>query len=101
MDIKITNSDKLDKKYKATYINPETGRENNVYFGDSNYEDYTQHHDDNRKEQYLNRHRRDSKLPGLLSRELLWNKKSLLQSIKDFNSKHSKHSIKVTYSTQS
>lgn len=58
-------------------------------FGAKGYEDYTTHHDNERKERYINRHRdkEDWNNPftaGSLSRWILWNKKDLHKSIKDY-----------------
>jgi hypothetical protein len=63
-----------------------------VHFGDSRYEDYTIHKDENRKQRYLNRHQKrenwnDPRTAGFWSRWLLWNKKSIKKSIKDIQNK--------------
>jgi len=66
-----------------------------VSFGDINYEDYTTHHDDIRKERYINRHEKHEnynkdgiKTAGFLSRYILWNKKTIEESIKFLNNKY-------------
>ena len=66
-----------------------------ISFGDVNYEDYTMHHDDLRKERYIDRHsKRENynmsgiKTAGFLSRYILWNKKSVEDSIKFLNNKY-------------
>ena len=51
--------------------------------------DYTKHHDHKRKSRYIARHRKDLKTKnpvraGYLSMFILWNKKSLNASIKDY-----------------
>lgn len=50
-----------------------------VHFGDSRYEDFTQHQDEERRKQYLARSgkiignwRNDKYSPNQLSREILW-----------------------------
>ena len=72
------------KKLTATFSD---GRK--VSFGAKGYSDYTMHHDDARKERYLKRHRarehwNDLESPGALSRYILWNKKSLSASVRDY-----------------
>ena len=59
-----------------------------VQFGDSQYEDYTQHKDEIRKMSYLRRHKpredwNNPDTPGFWSRWLLWNRKTLIESIAD------------------
>ena len=59
-------------------------------FGDPNYEDYTQHGDEKRRDLYKQRHKKDlqTKDPrraGFLSYYLLWGEsKSLQQNIRDY-----------------
>ena len=60
-----------------------------VHFGASGYEDYTTHGDEERKKSYLARHRKnenwnDPRTAGSLSRWILWNKRTLTESIKDY-----------------
>ncbi len=60
-----------------------------VDFGAKGYEDYTTHGDEERKERYLARHEAnenwdDPFSAGALSRWILWNKKSLTDSISDY-----------------
>jgi len=76
------------KKYTAIFI-LDNGKEKMVHFGQKGYSDFTQHHDENRKSAYLERHEKrenwDNPLTaGSLSRWILWNKKSLIASIYDF-----------------
>lgn len=69
------------------------GKSKKVNFGDSRYENYTIHKDDGRKRLYLLRHggaNEDWNNPmtkGSLSRWILWNKKTLNESIDDFKKK--------------
>lgn len=81
----LTDSSKSNKKYMVTLPN---GKK--VHFGDSNYEDFTTHHDINRKMKYIKRHMKNENwtktgidTPGFWSRWILWNKKDFLKSIKD------------------
>jgi hypothetical protein len=81
------------KKYDAFFSDDE-GRHKKVSFGairpnGEPYEDFTMHGDEERKKNYLARHYRREDWnnflsAGSLSRYLLWNKKSLEESIKDF-----------------
>ena len=76
-------SDKPEKKY---YIITSSGKR--VYFGDSKYEDFTQHKDEKRKANYLTRHRKredwkNKDTAGFWSRWLLWNLPSVSSSYGD------------------
>jgi hypothetical protein len=59
-----------------------------IDFGSSEHENYTMHKDNKRKENYINRHSRNEDWntinAGSLARFLLWNKKTLGDSILDF-----------------
>lgn len=84
---KIVSSKNPKKKYDAYFI--VDGKSKIVSFGAYGYSDFTLHHDEKRKERYINRHRKnenwdDVTSPGALSRWILWNKKTLKESIKDF-----------------
>jgi hypothetical protein len=97
--LKKNNDKTKDYKYSITYINNDTGRENIVHFGNRHYEDLTQHHDHNRKILYENRHKtkenwNDLTTAGAWAKNLLWNKISLSESIKDTEKKFN---IKIHY----
>ena len=82
----LFHSNKPNKKYAAVYIKNNKLKE--IHFGDSRYEDYTQHKDPVRKQRYINRHKKheDWSNPftaGFWSRWLLWNKPTLDASIED------------------
>jgi len=73
-----------NKKLRA-YFNDNTHTD----FGQSGFSDYTIHHDDYRKQLYIQRHRKrenwnDPKSAGSLSIYILWNKKSIKASIADY-----------------
>ena len=60
------------------------------HFGSSQYQNYTDHNDDKRKESYLARHKARENWTksgihsaGFWSRWLLWNQKSLVKSARD------------------
>lgn len=61
-----------------------------VDFGAKGYSDYTKHKDDRRKDRYLKRHIKNEDwnnymTAGSLSRYILWNKKTLKDSIIDYS----------------
>lgn len=87
MEVFLTYSTHPDKKYSVT-INGHT-----IHFGATGYEDYTMHHDNKRKQNYITRHAsrenwNDFMTPGFWSRWLLWNQPSLLESIHDIESRY-------------
>ena len=84
----LRKSLKSAKKYDAVF-ETEEGREKVVSFGAAGMSDFTLHHDEARKERYLNRHRKNEHWdkpdsPGALSRYILWNKKTVKASLRDY-----------------
>ena len=83
--IKIAAAKDFGKKYTAFFSDG-----TKTSFGDSSMEDYTQHHDLQRRENYRSRHRkdletRDPKRAGYLSRYILWgNSTSLATNIREY-----------------
>jgi hypothetical protein len=80
------------KKYKMVFYDAMRKKIKSVSFGDSNYQDFTQHNDIQRKMNYISRHKNnenwnDPQTAGALSYFLLWNKTSLSASYKDFRNK--------------
>jgi len=80
----LGHSKHTNKKYYVRQLDSNS----TIHFGDSRYQDYTQHKDETRKQSYLNRHYKnerwnDPTTAGFWSRWLLWNKKSIKSSIKD------------------
>jgi hypothetical protein len=75
------------KKWVAVFED-DSGETRTTHFGDSRYEDFTQHRDPERKRSYLSRHGRedwsDPTSAGALSRWLLWNKPTVRGSLTDF-----------------
>ena len=92
----ITKSTAKNKKWSV--FTPEGKK---INFGDSRYEDYTQHKDDDRMHRYLIRHQGedwdDLDKAGTWSRFILWNKPSISTSIKNME-KHFK--IKISFQQQ-
>jgi len=78
----LKESTRKGKKYSITPPDNKT-----VHFGAIGYEDYTMHHDDERKDRYISRHKKedwtDLSKAGTWSRYILWNKKTLNSSIDD------------------
>ena len=56
MIVNLKKSDKPGKKFVVDIYDSKRPADK-VYFGDSDYEDYTTHRDDNRKERYITRHK--------------------------------------------
>jgi len=87
MNIVIKPSSRKDKKFEALIDGKKT-----IHFGQKNASDYTIHKDDERKKRYLQRHKHDHfnnpLYPSFFSTNLLWNKKTLSESIKDTNNKY-------------
>ena len=80
---KSTNS---EKKYDA-YVE---GKK--VSFGAKGYSDFTQHKDVERKQRYIDRHRKnedwnDLKTAGAWSKGILWNKPTIRESIASMEKK--------------
>ncbi len=85
--IEKLNNDK--KKYQAIFQNIETEKIKKTKFGASGYSDYTIHKDKERRNNYIQRHKKDLKTkeytkPGYLSMFILWNKPTLKASIADY-----------------
>ena len=85
MNIIIKPSHLSDKKYDAVIDGRKT-----IPFGQKNASDYTKHKNPERKNRYIDRHKKhenwnDPKTAGFYSRWILWNKPSLTASIKDVN----------------
>ena len=74
------------KKYDAMFLDKK------VSFGSSDYQDYTTHKDDKRRDSYIKRHGAtqswtDIEKPQTWARYLLWEKKSIPEAIKFMESK--------------
>lgn len=83
----VEHSKQKGKKYTAVFQVGSNIRR--VNFGAAGYEDYTMHHDDVRKQMYLQRHKSHENwskpmTAGACSRWILWNKKTMRASIADF-----------------
>ena len=76
-----------DKKFMVKFMNEATNRINTLHFGSSQYSDYTLTNNERRKELYKLRHASDNindlSFSGCWSWWLLWNMKTIEESIKD------------------
>ncbi len=92
MNIVITPSDKTNKKFTALIDDKKNNNKKSIHFGDSRYSDYTLHKDTERKKAYLARHKKDNfnnpNYAGFYSTNLLWNKPTLKESLKNTNEKY-------------
>ena len=92
VSVKITKSTIKGKKYTAIFYDNDNKKIKTTQFGSAGMSDYTIHRDDQRKQRYLDRHRAnenwyDYMSAGALSRWILWNKRTLQESIKDYKRK--------------
>ena len=83
----IMKSSRKNKKYMAMFKDGKV-----VHFGDTRYEDFTVHKDEERKRLYLLRHKKNEDWnnpysAGSLSRYILWNKPTIIASVEDFKKK--------------
>ena len=95
MNITITPSNKPDKKYTAIIDNKKSFR-----FGQKGAPDYTPHKNPERKKLYENRHQsrenwNDPLTAGFYAKNILWNKPTITESIKDTNKRFKNISIKM------
>ena len=85
-EVVLKKSSNPEKKYDAFV----EGKK--ISFGASGYSDFTQHKDEERKQNYIARHKpnqnwRDLTTAGAWSKNLLWNKPTISESIKDMENK--------------
>ena len=91
LQVKISRSEKPDKKFKVIIKNRTVSdRPKVIHFGSKGMSDYTINQDPNRKRLYIKRHRlRENwnksgiQTAGFWSKHLLWNKPTLDESIRD------------------
>ena len=81
--LEILKSDFPKKKYKAIFTKDD-GKTKTVHFGANGYEDFTTHHDKDRRRLYRQRHEKDLKgnpiTAGYLSYYILWGDSTSLQT---------------------
>lgn len=94
----LTPSNRKDKKWQV--ITPDGRR--TIHFGNSNYQDYTQHHTASRMRNYLQRHQKRENwgkdginTAGWWARWLLWSKPNLDDAIDYIEKKFKIHIYKL------
>ena len=95
INVIIKKSTNPNKKYDA-FIN-----DKKISFGASGYSDYTKHKDPERKKRYIDRHKKNEnwgnvESAGFLSRYILWNQKTINQSIDNLNKTNKKYNFKLS-----
>lgn len=85
--ILLSKSNKPDKKYMVKVENK------TIHFGQKGASDYTKHGDKDRKDRYIDRHKKNEnwnksglQTAGFWSKHLLWNKPTISNSIKNIES---------------
>lgn len=89
MKVEIKPSTQKTKKLMAIFYDDNGKKIKTTHFGAKGMSDYTIHKDKERKERYLDRHRKrenwnDYMSAGSLSRWILWNLPTLKASIGDY-----------------
>ena len=95
VDIMIKKSSKAGKKYDAVIDGKKT-----VSFGATGYSDFTKYKDEDRKKNYIARHKpnqdwKDHTTAGFWAKNILWNKPTVEASVRDTNKKFSNLNIKM------
>ena len=94
MNIIVRPSSKPDKKYTTVIDNKKP-----IDFGQKGASNYTKHKNKERKERYLQRRKDDYYnnylYPSFYSTNLLWNKPTITESMKDTNKRFKNISIKM------
>jgi hypothetical protein len=83
----LYKADNPYKKYKV-YVISKTGNIKKIQFGAKGMSDYTKHKDPERKQRYINRHKKrenwkDPTTAGFWSLWVLWNKTTIRASLAD------------------
>ena len=97
MNIEISKSNKKDKKLKAAIDGKKT-----IHFGQAGASDLTKHKDPERKERYIDRHKKNEDwgktgvdTAGVYSRWVTWHKPTIEASVKDLNKRFSQMNFKL------
>lgn len=82
--MEISLSNRPTKRFKASFLNGK-----HVHFGQKDGSTYIDHNDNEKKNNYISRHKvnedwTDPQAPGTLSRYLLWEHKTLERAMKDY-----------------
>ena len=87
----MKKSTRPEKKFMVI-INKD-GKHKTIHFGAKNMSDFTIHKDVKRRENYIKRHRKnenfdDYMTAGFYAKNILWNKETIQESIRDTNNKY-------------
>ena len=92
--VDIKEEPKGNKRFVAYFYNQLMRKVKTVRFGSATGKTYIDHNDDNKKEAWLARHSKiqgidytDPLKPSTLSRDILWNNKTLKKSIENYKSR--------------
>ena len=94
-EIIISKSKNKDKKYDARIDGKKT-----VSFGAAGYSDYSVHKNPERKQRYIDRHKKnenwnDHTTAGFFAKNIFWNKPTIAASITDTNNRFKNINIKL------
>ena len=96
-EIIITRSNKPDKKYDATIDGKKT-----VSFGQKGASDFTKHNNNDRKQSYIARHKKNEhwgigglETAGFYSKHINWNKSTVKSSVNDTNKRFKDINFKI------
>jgi hypothetical protein len=90
MKIEISQSNRKDKRLQAKF------QDKTVHFGARGGETFVDHGDHAKKEAWIARHEarenwEDLQTAGALAKHVLWNKRSIAESIRDLNRRQKKY----------
>ena len=90
MKVEISNSNRKDKRLQAKFD------DKTVHFGARGGETFADHGDQAKKEAWIARHEarenwEDLQTAGALAKHVLWNKRSIAESIRDLNRRQKKY----------
>jgi len=92
VSVKFTNSTIANKRMTATFYNDEGGKKKTVQFGYKGGSTFIDHKNEDTKKAWTARHKVRGTFeiydtPSSLAYHILWNKKTLQESIKDYKRK--------------
>ena len=94
MNVFFQPSPRKNKAYRATFVRLRDGERSYTDFGSAEHQNFTEHHDEERKARFLNRfrsliekHKHNPQAPTTLSTYILWSE----PNIQDAITKYKKH----------
>lgn len=86
VDVILQKSTNPKKKYMV--VVQSSDRKKTIHFGANGMSDFTHHHDEDRKQRYINRHKKNENFnnpftAGFWALNILWNKPTIGESIED------------------